>query len=185
MKIVHALLVAAAAALWLPTASAQPYGGPGFGGCRGVGCGTGYGQGYGPGYAPGYGAGTHMGPGPGYGYTDSYGDATVVTQARLDDLRSRLQITADQEPAWQALAGAMLQQAGQMDAARTRLLDSTGNAAERMNLRAELMVGQAEAFEAVAHAFSGLYTALTPEQRLILERQWGFGMWAHFGWPSG
>jgi hypothetical protein len=171
MKTVHALLIAAVAAMSLATASAQPYGGPGFGGCRGVGCGTGYGP------------GSHMGPGPGTGY--GYGDATVVTQARLDALRARLQITAVQDPAWQALAGAMLQRAGQMDEARTRLFDSIGNAAERMTLRAELMVRQAEAFEMVAHAFSGLYALLTPEQRLVVDRQWGFGMGLRFGWPAG
>ena len=176
MKTVHALLFAAVAALSLATASAQPYGGPGFGGCRGVGCGTGNGPGYGP--------GTHMGPGAGGGYGYAYGDATVVTQARLDALRSRLQITAIQDPAWQALADAMLQQAGQVDGARTRLLDSTGNAAERMISRAELMVQQAEAFERVAHAFAGLYALLTPEQRLVVERQWGFGMGLQFGWPG-
>lgn len=173
MKTVHALFIAAVAAMSLATASAQTYGGPGFGGCRGMGCGTGPGSqmGYGPGY----------GPGPGYGY----GDATVVTQARLDALRARLQITATQEPAWQALATAMLQQATQTDRARTRLFDSTGNAAERMTLRAELMSLEADAFEMVAHAFNALYAVLTPEQRLVVERQWGFGMGPGWGRPAG
>jgi hypothetical protein len=170
MKIVHALLIAAVAALSLATASAQTYGGlPG--GCRGMGCGAGYGPGSHMGYGPGY------GPGPGYGY----GDATVVTQARLDALRTRLQITTVQEGAWQALANAMLQQATRTDQARTRLFDSTGNAAERMMLRAELMSLEADAFEMVAHAFGALYAILTPEQRVVVERQWGFGMGPGWG----
>lgn len=174
MKTVHALFVAAVAAMSLATASAQTYGGfPG--GCRGMGCGTGTATGYGPGSHMGYGPG--HGPGPGYGY----GDATVVTQARLDALRTRLQITAAQEGAWQALASAMLQQATRMDQARTRLFESTGNAAERMMLRAELMGLEADAFEAVAHAFGALYAILTPEQRLVVERQWGFGMGPGWG----
>jgi hypothetical protein len=157
----------------LATASAQTYGGPGIGGCRGMGCGTG--TGYGPGSHMGYGPG--YGPGPGYGY----GDATVVTQARLDALRVRLPITAAQDPAWQALATAMLRQANETDQARTRLFDSTGNAAERMTLRADLMMIEAEAFDMVAHAFGALYAVLTPEQRLIVERQWGFGMGPGWG----
>lgn len=170
MKTVHALLTAAVAAMSLATASAQTYGGfPG--GCRGMGCGTG----------TAYGTGWHMGPGPGFGY----GDATVVTQARLDALRARLQITAAQDPAWQALVAAMLEQANQTDLARTRLFESTGNAAQRMTLRAELMMIEAEAFEMVAHAFSGLYAVLTPEQRLVVERQWGFGMGPGWGRPAG
>lgn len=168
MKTVHALLIAAVAAMSLATASAQTYGGfPG--GCRGMGCGTG----------TAYGPGSHMGLGPGTGY--GYGDATVVTQARLDALRARLQITAAQDPAWQALVAAMLEQAGQTDLARTRLFESTGNAAQRMTLRAELMMIEAEAFEMVALAFNGLYAVLTPEQRLVIERQWGFGMGFQFG----
>ena len=170
MKTVHALLIAAVAAMSIATASAQTYGGfPG--GCRGMGCGTG----------TAYGPGSHMGPGPGFGY----GDATVVTQARLDALRARLQITAAQDPAWQALEAAMLEQANQTDLARTRLFESTGNAAERMTLRAELMMIEAEAFEMVAHAFNGLYAVLTPGQRLIVERQWGFGMGPGWGRPAG
>lgn len=168
MKTVHAVFLAAVAALSLATASAQPYGGP-IGGCRGVGCGSGYGP------------GPHMGSAPGPGYGSAFGDATVVAQARLDALRSRLQLAPAQEPAWQALADAMLEQARQMDQARTRLFDSTGNAAERMTLRAELLGLQADAFAMVAHAFNGLYAVLTPEQRLVLERQWGYGMGVRFG----
>lgn len=170
MKTVHALLIAAVAAMSLATASAQTFGGfPG--GCRGMGCGTG----------TAYGTGSHMGPGTGFGY----GDATVVTQARLDALRARLQITAAQDPAWQALVAAMLEQANQTDLARTRLFESTGNAAQRMTLRAELMMIEAESFEMVAHAFNGLYAVLTPEQRLVVERQWGFGMGPGWGRPAG
>lgn len=165
MKVVHALLIAAVAAISPATVSAQTYGGS-PGGCRGMGCGT-----------AGNGPGSHMGHGLGYGY----GDATVVTQARLDALRARVQVTAAQEPAWQALANAMLQQATRTDEARTRLFDSTGNAAERMMLRAELMSLEADAFETVAHAFGALYAILTPEQRLIVERQWGFGMGPGWG----
>lgn len=183
MKTVHALLIAAIAASSLATASAQTYGGPGFGGCRGVGCGSGYGagshMGYGPGSYMGFGPG--HGPGPGMGY----GDATVTTQARLDALRARLQLTAIQDPAWQALADAMLQQAHQTDRARDRLFESTGNAAERMTLRAELMMIEAEAFQAVAQAFSGLYEVLSADQRLVVERQWGFGMGPGWGRPAG
>lgn len=171
MKIVLASFAAAVAALSLATASAQTYGGPGIGGCRGMGCGTSSHMGYGPGY----------GPGPGIGY----GDATVVTQARLDALRARLQITAAQEPAWQALAAAMLQQATRTDEARTRLFESTGNAAERMLLRAALMGLEADAFEAVAQAFSALYAVLTADQRLVVERFWGFGMGPGWGRPIG
>lgn len=50
-----------------------------------------------------------------------------------------------------------------------------------MMLRAELMSLEADAFEMVAHAFGALYAILTPEQRLIVEHQWGFGIWPGWG----
>jgi LTXXQ motif family protein len=157
MKILHAFIVSAVAAISLGTASAQHMGGSGFGRCMGTAC------------------------VPGTGIGSLFGDATVVAQARLDVLHARLGITAAQEAAWQAYATRVLEQADLMDDVMASMFLTTGTAAQRMTAQAGLVLEQAQAFAAAARAFNDLYALFTPEQRLIADGQWGLGMGVGMG----
>ena len=149
--------------------SAHPYGyGPGYG----------MGQGYGPGYGAGAGMGRGMGPmgqGPmrqGMG-PQAFANPGAFAEGRLAGLKAQLNITAAQEPAWNAFADQAKQQAAAMQALMS---SAQATAPERIELRTQMMKQRQEQMEKGTAAFKELYAALSPEQKALADQGVGPGM---------
>lgn len=122
----------------------------------------------GPGYGPGYGRG--MG-GPGAFAPNTARNPAAMAEARLANLRTALNVTAEQEPAWQAFAAVVTQQAQQHQALHEQMTQSTASAPERMALMPQIMQQRAAGMATVSQALNELYAVLTPEQRAIVDQQ--------------
>ncbi|MCB1829876.1 MAG: Spy/CpxP family protein refolding chaperone [Chromatiaceae bacterium] len=169
--------IAAASALVIGVASgvfAQAGFGPGYGPGLGQGCGGPGGMMGGPGGMMGNpgrmpaGPGRMMGgprgmrgPGGGPGCMQS-GDPVASTEQRLSGLKSALEITADQEAAWNAYAEAVKGKAGLMLDHRQNMMGSAGVAPEqRFAYRQQGL----EQMQRVTTTGRDLYNVLTPEQQ--------------------
>lgn len=98
-------------------------------------------------------------------------DMGVVASTWLTSLHAQLQVTAGQEPAWQAFANAVAAQAAAMQSMRTQMLQSSAlTTPQRMQLAEQLMGRRLDAMVAVADALTALYAQLTPAQRAILDQ---------------
>lgn len=133
------------------------------------------------GMGPGHGRGMGMGMGPGHGPMAGV-DPVAMADARLADMKARLQITPAQESAWQGFAATAKQQAASMQAARAQMRESTGTAPDRMALRTQVMQQRTASMAAMTGALDTLYSVLTPEQRAVADL--GFGMAGRRGMPS-
>lgn len=195
MKRATKIILAAGTALSLglaaAAASAQSYGpgwhmggwGPGYG--PGPGMMGGYGPGYGPGpgmmggYGPGYGRGPGMmgGYGPGYGRGPQamWGGYPGASEDQLAGLKSELGITDKQESAWQAYANSVKKQSENRQArwAKMQQARNAGSAPEFLAQRAEIMKQREVELEANAKAMKDLYATLTPEQKAIVDQNYG------------
>lgn len=158
----------------------------------GPGWGMGMGQGYGPGYGPGAGMGPGMGP-MGYGPMgmgpmgqgpmrqgvgpQAFANPGAFAESRLAGLKAQLQITAAQEPAWNAFAGQAKQQAEAMQKLMTGAQGSAqASAPERIEQQAQFMKQRQEQMEKGAAAFKDLYAVLSPEQKALADQGFGPGM---------
>jgi Spy/CpxP family protein refolding chaperone len=129
----------------------------------------------GPGFGPGM-MGMHggMGHGPGMmamrgGPMFSANDADIgkFQLEQIAQLKSRLAITAEQQPAWDAFAARAGEQAKSMQAMRKDV--AAGTAPERMKQSQQFMAERQKAMESMSESFTKLYDALTPKQREILD----------------
>jgi len=117
------------------------------------------------GMGPGWGGGM-MGPGgmsapmggPGWAMG---GDPTATAEQRLDQLRTHLAITPDQEMAWNAYVDAVREQTGMMVSHREAMRSGTVTPEQRMALHQQ---GCAQ-WQKLDQATQGLYAVLTPEQK--------------------
>lgn len=173
MKRIHKILVGTAGALTLAVVTAvaaAPDGpvGPFYG--RG---GMGFGMG-GPGMMHGY-----MGGGQPGAYSAQY----------LDQMKAKLIITAQQEPAWQAFAAKAAEQVALMQAMHAQHFQAPNadtSAPDRMNQHIGLMTQRLAGMQAMNVALTDLYAVLTPQQRNTADllfgsmgsrgRGWGWGM---------
>ncbi len=168
MKRVHKIIAAStgALALALVTAvSAAPYG-AGFG-CNGTGPGPGtarMGMPHGgPGMGPGMGGG--MGGGMGFG---------LAGTANLDQLKTQLAITAEQEGVWQAFVKQAGEQVKQMQAMHLEHHQATDlSAPAMMSLRIGAMTQRLAGMQAMNTALTDLYAVLSPAQRATADRLMG------------
>ncbi|MDE1951570.1 MAG: Spy/CpxP family protein refolding chaperone [Betaproteobacteria bacterium] len=101
------------------------------------------------------------------------GDSAAMVDRRLADTKAALHITAAQEPAWQAFATQAKQQAGAMQTMRGKLqgADANATAPDRMQARTQLLQQRLSGMEAMTKALKHLYTALSPEQRSIVNQR--------------
>lgn len=173
-KILLGLATAAALAASAMVGAAPP--GPGWGPCPYAGEGPGmmgYGPGYGRGgpgmmgYGPGYGRG---GPGAGAGFSPA-----AAADGRLAALKTELNITANQESAWQAFATKAKAQVESMQAQRAQAFAANQTAPERLAQRAEFAKQRAAHVEAMSATVKDLYDVLTPEQKAIADQRLAFG----------
>jgi hypothetical protein len=91
----------------------------------------------------------------------------AAVQQRIDALKSRLGITAAQEPAWDAFAATMRDNAAKSDAlfAQRTASAATMNAVDNMHSYAAITLAYAEDTEKLASAFDTLYASLTDAQK--------------------
>ncbi|MCP3867007.1 MAG: Spy/CpxP family protein refolding chaperone [Gammaproteobacteria bacterium] len=152
-KIIVALVaVAGIGAATFATVSAQ---GGGWGGCRG----------YGP-------ASYEQGENPmmgrrGYGmkHGRNWGDREKMITQRLEVLKSELQITEEQEPAWQAFNQALVEK---MQAKAGRF--GQRGAQVPVSARVERMRSGAKSMTELADAMEKFYGVLTPEQQKLADQ---------------
>ena len=101
------------------------------------------------------------------------GDSAAMVDRHLADTKAALNITAAQEPAWQAFATQAKQQAEAMQTMRGKLQDANANATapDRMQARTQLLQQRLTGMEAMTKALKHLYTVLSPEQRTIANQR--------------
>jgi hypothetical protein len=153
------LLIAGLAGVSILSATAVIAGGPG--------CGS-----YGPGYGPGM-----MGQGPGWGGPRHAAYAPEeMAGYQLDGLKRSLKLNAEQEKPWNAFAAAVEKQAKRIGEVRDEMWSSARTMPERIDRAEKFAKERDAAFDEVGKAMKGLYEALSPEQRRLLDRQ---GPWIH------
>jgi len=160
MKRTHTLVAGVIAGVALTLAAAiyaQPFGG-----------GPGMGMGMGPDIGMGADHGMHAGV-----------DPSAMVESHLTHLKTQLQITPAQEPAWQAFTTQVRQQAASMQALHAQMQDAAATAPERMAQHALAMQQRAAGMTAMSNALTTLYATLTPEQRAIADQR--FGVMGHHG----
>ena len=103
------------------------------------------------------------------------GDSAAMVDRHLADTKAALNITAAQEPAWQAFATQAKQQAEAMQTMRGKLQDADANATapDRMQARTQLLQQRLTGMEAMTKALKHLYAVLSPEQRSIANQRLG------------
>lgn len=177
MKRSSKILITTTAVVGL-TAAALSFAGPGgWGngqGCRGYGPGawqqgqmTGPG-GMGPGYMqgqPGMGPGNMLGRRGGMGPGFNPGNRTEFHAQRMDALKAQLQITPEQEAAWQAFA----ETADKNMASMTERFAQRGSQ-KSIAERAQFMRDRAARMASMADAIDALYKELTTEQQQLADR---------------
>lgn len=167
-------ILAGVAGVALISAAVAVAGGPG---CSGFGRGQG---GFGPaamGHGSGDGSRGPMGHGTrarGHGPMGMGHDG--IAGAQLDGLKQALQLTAEQEPAWNAFAEAAQAQAKRMVAWRDDMRKATQTLPERIDRASQFTQERERAFAEVGTAAKNLYGVLTPTQRAQLDSR---GPWMH------
>jgi hypothetical protein len=98
-------------------------------------------------------------------------DPAAYAQKRLDRLKSKLQITPEQEPKWSAFSSTVLDQMERLKSAHRGMRGQPTKAPERIDRQVEFMKQRLAAFESIAQAAKDLYAALTPQQQLIADER--------------
>ena len=93
---------------------------------------------------------------------------------RLAAQKSALKITPEQERAWTAYADVAKKQFESMWAQREAMWKSApSSSAERYELHSKFMAQRAQEHEKLSAAYKELYSALTPEQRTVVDQRVG------------
>ncbi len=165
MRTLSKIVVATATAIGITLAVAAYAHGPGFGYGQGAGMMGPYGGG------PGYGMHRMYGGGPGYGMHGMYGGAgpclgAETIDARLDAIKSELNLTAEQTKVWKAFENAVRTQV------QTMTEEHPGWQSQNVDEHIAFMEKRLEGMKAVQKARSDVYKVLTPEQKAVLDRYW-------------
>ena len=128
-------------------------------------------------------SGTKMGPyqagmncnGMGMMSGDMKMDPTARTQKHLSELKAKLNLTADQQPAWQTFSEQVNDQAKNMAAMRDQMKANAQpmpkmTAPERMTKMADWMKDRAENMAKMADAVKTFYATLTAEQQATFDK---------------
>lgn len=130
----------------------------------------------GPFYGMGGGMGFGMG-GPGMMHGAMFGGQSGANSAQyLDQMKTRLTITKEQEPAWQAFSTKALEQGALMQAMHAQRFQEANadtSAPDRMNQHIGLMTQGLAGMQAMNAATADLYKVLTPQQRNTADLMFG------------
>ncbi len=93
-------------------------------------------------------------------------------ERRIAGLQSRLKITPEQQPQWEAFANVMRENAAHVETLQHERADkvTTMNASEDMRSYADVARAHADDLQHLAAAFDTLYAAMTPEQKTAADR---------------
>ncbi len=163
MRTLSKIVVTTATAIGITLAAVAYAHGPGYG--QGGGMMGAYGGG------PGYGMHGMHGGGPGYGMHGMYGGASPclgagAIDARLDAIKSELNLTAEQTKAWQAFENAVRVQV------QTMTEEHPGWQSQNVDEHIAFMEKRLEGMKAVQKARTDVYKVLTSEQKVVLDRYW-------------
>jgi periplasmic protein CpxP/Spy len=97
--------------------------------------------------------------------SDAKRDAAV--EEHIKDLRGKLKITAAQESQWNAIADTMRENAKDLDSAidKRDATVASATAIDNLNSYADIAQAHANNVKKLASAFSGLYSAMSEDQR--------------------
>jgi len=100
------------------------------------------------------------------------GDPAARAEQRLSALKGELNITAQQEPLWQAFADKTKTESGKGMAMRAKDVkdQATLPAPEKMSQMQAHMKEHLAAMESINESFKRLYAALTPEQKAAADK---------------
>ena len=128
-------------------------------------------------------SGTKMGPyhagmgcdGMGTMSGDMKRDPVARAQKHLSELKAKLNLTADQQPAWKTFSEQVNEQAKNMVAMRDQMKDNFQSmpkktAPERMAKMADLMKDRAQNMAKMADAVKTFYATLTAEQQATFDK---------------
>jgi len=92
----------------------------------------------------------------------------------LSELKARLKLTKDQEPAWQTFSDQAKEQAKSMAAMipkrKEGMQDMPKSAPEKMAMMANMMKDRAQNMSTMADNVKTFYTILTPEQKVAFDK---------------
>jgi hypothetical protein len=98
-------------------------------------------------------------------------DPMASTQKRLAHLKSKLGITAEQEPQWSAFSDTVMQRVAQLKSARRGEKPAALTAPQRIDRRLAWMKERTAAFEAMGEAAKALYATLSPQEQQIADEK--------------
>jgi len=101
-------------------------------------------------------------------------DPVASAQKQLDELKAQLNLTDDQQAAWQTFFAQVNDQAKNMASMRDKMMDKTQTipktAPEQMAMMAEMMKDRARAMDKMVDAVKTFYAALTPVQQTAFDK---------------
>ncbi|HVL74910.1 MAG TPA: Spy/CpxP family protein refolding chaperone [Noviherbaspirillum sp.] len=108
-------------------------------------------------------------------------------QQKTEELRAKLNLTPQQEPAWNAYVAAMTPKQGERPARPSREEMAKLTAPERMDRMHAMMQRAEQAMAVRAKATRDFYAVLTPEQRKVFDENFHMGRGHHGkkGMPRG
>jgi hypothetical protein len=105
------------------------------------------------------------------GMPESAAKQKLAIENHITEVRAQLQITAAEEPQWDAVAAAMRDSALQTDKAidKRRILGGSATAVDSLNAYAEIAQAHADGVKNLAMAFTALYESLPADQKKLAD----------------
>lgn len=107
---------------------------------------------------------------PALAVTDDTARAEAVMGTHVRALHDRLHITAAEEPQWDAMAAAMMENARHMAALHQQQGDAPLTAPMQLRLHAAIAQAHAEDTQRMLAPFDTLYGVMSPQQREVADR---------------
>lgn len=105
---------------------------------------------------------------------DTKMDPVARAQKHLGELKTKLNLTTDQQPAWQAFSDQVNDQAKNMASMRDKMKDNAKpmakTAPEDMARMADMMKDRAQQMAKMADAVKTFYATLSPEQQTAFDK---------------
>lgn len=101
-------------------------------------------------------------------------DSVARAEKHLSELKAKLKLTKDQEPAWQTFSDQVKDQAKLMaamiDKKKEGMQDMPMSAPDRMEMMASMMKDRAQNMSTMADNVKTFYATLTPEQKIAFDK---------------
>jgi len=101
-------------------------------------------------------------------------DSVARAEKHLSELKAKLKLTKDQEPAWQTFSDQVKDQAKSMaamhDKKKEGMQDMPKSAPDKMAMMASMMKDRAQSMSTMADNVKTFYATLTPEQKIAFDK---------------